>query len=309
MPGGRLITLVAHHYSACPTSDLILCDFCPKAFHVECHIPRLLQIPKGQWRCCECSAMLYEKRQRCGECEDCLKPECGACAGCKGKKKFGGDGKHVKPCKDRQCKNMRFAAPERISCTGNTPTCAKANNVTLKSIKSSAFKPKAMSSSIVVCPFRTSPEPTPNNGFNSCEVKIIRLKSSNKTRSFFGEMFQGKTLRVVSNLNDENPERTVIHVSRQFHQHSNVKITSHQSTIFSVGIQNGMKYTLASSKLVNGSGGYMPFNRQKDIELLYVRSKCLQTKLEKICSFASLKSKKVVARLGENIVYQCAILN
>jgi len=70
-----------------------------------------------------------------------------------------------------------------------------------------------------------------------------------------------------------------------------------------------MKYTLASSKLVNGSGGYMPFNRQKDIELLYVRSKCLKAELEKICSFASLKSTKVVARLGENIVCQCAILN
>jgi len=209
------------------TADLILCDFCPKAFHMECHIPRLLQIPKGQWRCCECSAMLYEKRQRCGECEGCRNPECGACPACKRKKKFGGDGKHSKPCKDRQCKNMRYAAPERTSIKGNKTTGVKANNVTLnkpagvkfnnvKRIKSSATEPKAMSSSLVVCPFQTSSEPTPNNGFNSCEVKILRLKPSNKMRFFFGEMFQGKTLRVESKLNDENPERTVIHVSRHF---------------------------------------------------------------------------------------------
>jgi hypothetical protein len=62
-----------------------------------------------------------------------------------------------------------------------------------------------------------------------------------------------------------------------------------------------MKYTLASAKLVKGNGGRMSYMKSKEIELLYVRSTCLQKELESICNFPLLKTTKVVARLGKNI--------
>ena len=204
------------------TLDLILCDYCSKAFHLECHIPRLFQIPHGKWQCCECRAAAYKKRRRCGECEACLKPDCGVCSACKGKKKFGGDGKHGKSCKDRDCKNMRFAPPERMSNSGTCPFNSGENNVklhrssrpSLKSVvKSSSNRLSNNSLKLIDCPFQSSFEETHNNGLNSREIKIIRLKPSNK-RCFFSDIFSGKTLRVLSNLNDSNPEKTVTFVSR-----------------------------------------------------------------------------------------------
>ena len=90
--------------------ELILCDYCPKAFHLECHIPRLYVVPDGKWRCCECSATTRRKKQRCGECEDCLKPDCGECTPCLNKECFGGDGSYGKACKYRQCKYMRVSS-------------------------------------------------------------------------------------------------------------------------------------------------------------------------------------------------------
>ena len=36
--------------------DLLCCDFCPKAFHLRCHIPPLTEVPEDDWRCCECTA-------------------------------------------------------------------------------------------------------------------------------------------------------------------------------------------------------------------------------------------------------------
>lgn len=62
-----------------------------------------------------------------------------------------------------------------------------------------------------------------------------------------------------------------------------------------------MKYTLASAKLVEGSGGWIPFNKSQDIEHLYIRSKCLQTQLESVCAFSLMEPTKVVARLGKNL--------
>ena len=90
--------------------DLIMCDYCPKAFHLECHIPRLYVVPDGKWRCCECSATTRRKKQRCGECEDCLKPDCGECTPCLNKECFGGDGSYGKACKYRLCKYMRVSS-------------------------------------------------------------------------------------------------------------------------------------------------------------------------------------------------------
>lgn len=189
---------------------------------MECHIPRLYQIPRGTWRCCECSAALYKKRQRCGECKDCMRPDCGKCSACKCRRKFGGDGKHVKPCKDRDCKNKRLAAPEKTSSKGINPACAKAVKRTLQGNKNSTSKSidKSIRNSVshnlvklLDCPFSPSSQPIPRDGLNSGEFKIVRLKPSNK-KYFFCEMFPGKIIRVVSSLNDDKiPKRTLIQVS------------------------------------------------------------------------------------------------
>jgi hypothetical protein len=81
---------------------------------MHCNVPRLHNIPNGKWKCCECVAPTYTRRQRCGECADCLQPHCGKCVSCKSFKQFGGDGKYGGACKLRKCKFMRFAAPEVI---------------------------------------------------------------------------------------------------------------------------------------------------------------------------------------------------
>ena len=168
-------------------ADLILCDYCTKAFHLECHIPRLDQIPKGTWRCCECSATLYKKRQHCGECKDCLRPDCGKCTACQRKKKFGGDSKHLKPCKERNCRNMRFVPPETMSNEGTRSMKSKEKEIKLKSNRRTDFKSVVNSSNSVVsrnslnldCPFKSSFKPTINNGFNCTKYKIVRMSNTN----------------------------------------------------------------------------------------------------------------------------------
>ena len=79
---------------------------------MHCNVPRLHGIPRGKWKCCECMAPEYTRRQRCGECVDCLRPHCGECVSCKSLIQFGGDGNYGGACKFRKCKFMRFAAPE-----------------------------------------------------------------------------------------------------------------------------------------------------------------------------------------------------
>ena len=65
--------------------------------------------------------------------------------------------------------------------------------------------------------------------------------------------------------------------------------------------QRGMKYTLASGKMIQDKkGGGRQYGIDKRIELVYIRTQGLQKELEKICSFSSLEPGKVVARLGKN---------
>ncbi|KAL7546948.1 hypothetical protein ACHAWF_010266 [Thalassiosira exigua] len=93
---------------------LICCDFCTKSFHLACHIPNLDSVPEDKkWRCCECKAPLLKKRQRCGECEDCTRADCGKCKCCLSKKAHGGDGSRGQACVRKRCKCMRYAAPEK----------------------------------------------------------------------------------------------------------------------------------------------------------------------------------------------------
>ncbi len=44
--------------------------------------------------------------------------------------------------------------------------------------------------------------------------------------------------------------------------------------------------------------------KTKCIELLYITTKNLRAELEKLCLFSSMKSEKVVARLGESILVE-----
>lgn len=46
--------------------ELLCCDYCSKAFHLQCHIPPLTKCPDGIWKCCECTAIheqYYKNRQ------------------------------------------------------------------------------------------------------------------------------------------------------------------------------------------------------------------------------------------------------
>lgn len=229
------------------TPVLVMCDYCPKAFHMKCHIPQLHEIPQGKWRCCECAAKLYKKMQRCGECEDCLRPSCGQCTTCKGKMQFGGNGQSGKCCKFRHCKYMRYAAPERIMLNPsindkkrradsrlNLGAVVKLLNKRLSSADAQGYKVRSksekksdiMSTSattdskycdsrkLLDCPFRASSKPTFDSGLNCCQFMITRLKPTQK-KSFLGEFFAGRIQPVVSSLTDDvNPERKIIQVSQ-----------------------------------------------------------------------------------------------
>lgn len=100
---------------------------------MECHIPRLYDIPQGSWSCCECTAGTYKRKQRCGVCKQCLRLNCGECVPCKGKKQFGGDGTYGSSCKLRKCNFMRFAPPESVPTAGRCSPSAKGGSTMLLS--------------------------------------------------------------------------------------------------------------------------------------------------------------------------------
>merc|ERR1719219_1153495 len=51
------------------------------------------------------------KTRRCGECEGCMRDDCGKCAACADKPRFGGRGSKKKACLTRSCR-MRGPPPE-----------------------------------------------------------------------------------------------------------------------------------------------------------------------------------------------------
>ena len=106
---------------------------------MHCHIPPLLDIPEGDWKCCECTAINYKKKMRCGACDACLREDCGKCSYCldvspilifvcasstnqiqltlfehcciSQRTKFGGQGIKKQVCIYRDCPLKRFAPP------------------------------------------------------------------------------------------------------------------------------------------------------------------------------------------------------
>jgi len=86
--------------------DLVCCDFCSKAYHMQCHIPPLPFLPDEGllWKCCECSATERTRKSRCGECKACLRKPCGKCTHC-----LNNSTKRV--CIKKVCPYPRFAPP------------------------------------------------------------------------------------------------------------------------------------------------------------------------------------------------------
>ena len=91
--------------------QLVCCDFCPKVYHCQCHIPALPALPSNDnyWKCCECYASERTRMTRCGECKACLSTDCGKCQFCKDKPKFGGPGSLKKVCVQRDCPYLSLA--------------------------------------------------------------------------------------------------------------------------------------------------------------------------------------------------------
>ena len=52
---------------------------------------------------------------RCGECENCLRPDCSQSVKCLDKKKFGGPGRKKKACKYRKCIGIKNVNHEHQS--------------------------------------------------------------------------------------------------------------------------------------------------------------------------------------------------
>ena len=103
--------------------DLVLCDYCPKAFHLKCHVPRLPEVPSGQWKCCECRAPQRAIRGRCGECAACRREDCRQCRSCRDMTKHGGPGLRKQACERRRCSYKRYAPPETVATARTASAC------------------------------------------------------------------------------------------------------------------------------------------------------------------------------------------
>mmetsp|Transcript_10202 Transcript_10202/g.22683 ORF Transcript_10202/g.22683 Transcript_10202/m.22683 type:complete len:1127 (-) Transcript_10202:57-3437(-) len=96
--------------------ELVLCDFCEKSFHQQCHIPPLNKVPDDDvWKCCECRAAEMTKRFKCGECPACMRRECRKCRYCLDSKKYGGSGILHQTCIEKRCPNKRYAQPATVT--------------------------------------------------------------------------------------------------------------------------------------------------------------------------------------------------
>ena len=121
-------------FCKCPFSlpDLVCCDYCDKAYHLDCHIPPLTEIPKGLWKCQECAAVEYTRMMKCGECNACVRKDCGKCSHCLDKPKFGGPNKIKQVCLKKKCPYLRFAPPAKVSTKKASPGKTKERKKELK---------------------------------------------------------------------------------------------------------------------------------------------------------------------------------
>ena len=207
-------------------ADLVLCDYCTKEFHKDCHIPKVHDIPEGKWMCCECSAVKFKKKLSCGGCDACLRTDaCGECDACKTKVRFGGTlTRGGKQCELRQCKQKRYAAPESIRASSTTKrrkVASKCNKTGTTATKSNKSKPSVKKkfgdvniegSRFIASQFQTYSKLHPDDGLNSDEIKLTCLRATNKV-SFMSKCFPNRILRVEKSLRDTPPERMIPYVS------------------------------------------------------------------------------------------------
>ena len=122
--------------------EIILCDTCPRSYHLICL--NLEELPEGDWSCPHCETFLNSKskedlvelyknlkvkyltlkrqiqekpynsgnRNRCAKndpnmCANCRKKPCGKCTNCLDQVRFGGPGVLKKRCKKRFCTRFR----------------------------------------------------------------------------------------------------------------------------------------------------------------------------------------------------------
>ncbi|KAL3833805.1 hypothetical protein ACJIZ3_008541 [Penstemon smallii] len=83
--------------------ELLCCDFCPRTYHLECLDPALQRIPKGKWKCPNCSG------QRCEVCE--LGGKLLSCSSC--------DHAYHFECLDPSW--QKFVSKERWECPSCSP--------------------------------------------------------------------------------------------------------------------------------------------------------------------------------------------
>jgi len=160
---------------------------------------------------------------------------------------------------------------ERIGKKPTTPRTKEKNTTTSLTRKKDSLN-ESKNMNLMESPFNSRPLQTPKDGLNCCEMKIVRIKPSKKP-CFFTERFPNRILRIENGLDSDPPQKLVT--------------------------SRGMKYTLASGKVMQEKKGLRPqFNNEKRIELVYIRTQGLQKELEKICSFSLMKPEKVVARLA-----------
>ena len=123
--------------------EIILCDTCPRSYHLGCLDPALEDTPEGNWSCPHCETFLNSKskedlvglykhlkvkyfnlkrkiherqydsgnRNRCAKndpnkCANCAKPDCGKCTSCRDMTRFGGPGKLKERCRQRICQRI-----------------------------------------------------------------------------------------------------------------------------------------------------------------------------------------------------------
>ena len=79
-------------------------------------------------------------RKRCNECTGCKAEDCGSCAPCKDKKKFGGPNVRKQACKMRQCLALMYSASIPVSQNADGESVKKSGLPMKESVKNQAYQ-------------------------------------------------------------------------------------------------------------------------------------------------------------------------
>ena len=123
-------------------NELLLCDGCPKAYHIQCLVPALDSVPEGDWLCPACTGHSDESARATVQAATepssqgltarqaiLRRPDCGKCSNCLDKPKFGGSGVKKKPCKLKQ-QSLDALPPEERARAPKNPSGSEAGGGT-----------------------------------------------------------------------------------------------------------------------------------------------------------------------------------